>query len=194
MADENTPATTTTKAPRKKFCTKVYLDEDGKESRHASPNVATLEFRFTNDNVVSINLKAIGKGCAKAAAWHGVAQKIGDSYNKAETPDDAQEAAEIMLERLMSDEWVKAGEGAGPKTGVLVQAVVNALTKSGEEVNSEREAGIKAKVSTKEGREGAMANAAINAEYKALQAEAAATRAAKAAKAAVESDATLEGF
>lgn len=186
--------TTPAKPKRKIFCKKVYVNKDGGATRHASPDVDRLEFRFENGNVVTIKLTEIGKGCAKAAAWHGVAQKIGDSYNKAETADEAQESTETMLERLVADEWVKAGEGAGPKTGVLVQAIVNALTKSGEEVDEKRLAGIREKVSTKEGREGAMANAAILAEYKQLQAESAAKRAQKAADDAAKSDGKLEGF
>ena len=192
MAEE----TTETKSKRKKFCTKVYVDEKGDESRHANPDVNRLEFRFTNGNTVVVKLKEIGKGCAKAAAWHGVAQKIGDSYNKAETPEDAQESTETMLERLVGDEWVKPGEGAGPKTGVLVQAIVNAIaaTEGPDTVNDERLQGIRDKVSDKEGREGAMANASILAEYKQLQAESAAKRAADAAKKAKGTTDTLEGF
>ena len=187
-------AETVAKATRKKFCSKVYVLKDGTESRHASPDVDRLEFRFTNGNIVPVKLNEIGKGTARAAAWHGVAQKIGDSYNKAVDAGEAQEATETMLERLTQDEWTKPGEGAGPKTGVLVAAIVAALTKAGETVDEAREAGIKAKVADKAGREGAMANPAILAEYKQLQAEAAAERAAKAATAAQASEVTLEGF
>ncbi len=190
MAEE----ATVTKATRKKFCSKVYVNKDGSESRHASPGVDHLELRFTSGNLVIIDLTKIGKGCAKAAAWHGVAQKVGDSYNKATTADEAQESAETMLERLVGDEWVKPGEGAGPRTGVLVQAIVNALLKSGQEVNDERVAGIREKVSTKEGREGAMANPEILAQYKQLQAETAAQRAQEAASKAAASEEGLEGF
>lgn len=191
---ETTTTTTPTKTPRKKFCTKVYVDKDGKDSRHANPGVDKLEFRFENGNTVPVDLKTIGKGCAKAAAWHGIAQKIGDSYNKAETADEAQETMEAMLERLVSDEWVRAGEGAGPKTGVLVQAIVNAKLAAGDECDEARVALIRAKVATKEGRDGAMANAVIHAEYKKLQAEAAAIRASKAVAAASASKDTLDGF
>ncbi len=191
MADE-----TTKKPTRKKFCTKVYVDKDGGESRHANPNVERLELRFTNGNTVTARLKEIGKGCAVASAWHGMAQKIGDSYNKAETPEDAQESAETMLERLVGDEWVKPGEGAGPKTGVLVQAIVNAIAASEgpDTIDTDRLQAIRDKVSDKDGREGAMANAAILAEYKQLQAESAAKRAADAAKKAKGTTDTLEGF
>ncbi len=191
MAEETQ---TVTKVTRKKFCSKVYINKDGSESRHASPDVDRLEFRFENGNVVTVKLTEIGKGVARAAAWHGVAQKIGDSYNKATTADEAQEATETMLERLTNDEWVKPGEGAGPKTGVLVEAIANALTKQGETVDDERKAKIKEMVSDKAGREGAMANPIILAEYKSLQAAAAVERAAKAATAADASDATLANF
>lgn len=187
-------AVETPKAKRKKFCVKVYVSKDGSESRNASPDVETLEFRFENDNILKVKLSEIGKGCGVAAAWHGVAQKIGDSYNKASSADEAQEAAETMLERLTSNEWVKQGEGAGPRTGILVQAIINALTKSGEKVDQAREKAIREKVSTKEGREGAMANATIEAEYKTLQAEAAAARAKAAVNKAKGAEDTLAGF
>lgn len=192
-----------TKAKRKKFCIKVYVNTDGKETRHANPEVDRLEFRFTNGNVLAVKLKDIGKGCAKGAAWHGIAQKIGDSYNKVETADEAEENAEAMLERLNSDEWVKAGEGAGPKTGVLVQAIENACVKSGSwEVDKNgvtvpdeaRTEANRVKVSDKAGREGAMENASIKAEYKQLQAESAAKRAQDAAKKAKGTTDTLKGF
>ena len=194
--------TETVKKSRKKFCVKVYVDAKGEESRHANPSVDRLEFRFIgtdgkpNGKVVKVKLTEIGKDCAKAAAWHGVAQKIGDSYNKAETADEAQEATETMLERLVANEWVKAGEGAGPKTNVLVMAIVNAIEKAEgkDTVSAERMDTIRAKVSKKEGRDGAMANEAIHAEYKQLQAESAAKRAKEAASKAKTTTDTLEGF
>ena len=188
--------TETIKKSRKKFCSKVYVDSKGEESRHANPSVDRLEFRFTNGEIVKVKLTEIGKDCAKAAAWHGVAQKIGDSYNKAETADEAQEATETMLERLVANEWVKAGEGAGPKTNVLVQAIVNAIhkTEGPETIDGERLASIRSKVSEKKGRDGAMANEAIHAEYKQLQAESAAKRAKEAASKARTTTVTLEGF
>ncbi len=182
------------KQTRKQFCKKVYVSKGGGESRNASPDVDRLEFRFTGGEVVTVKLADIGKGCGIAAAWHGVAQKIGDSYNKATTPDEAQDAAETMLERLTANEWVRQGEGAGPKTGVLVQAIVNALKAAGEEVDEARLQGIRDKVANKEGREGAMANATILAEYKTLQAAAAAARAKAATDKAKDTGATLEGF
>ena len=186
----------TVKKSRKKFCSKVYVDAKGEESRHANPSVDRLEFRFTNGEVVKVKLTEIGKDCAKAAAWHGVAQKIGDSYNKAETADEAQEATETMLERLVANEWVKAGEGAGPKTNVLVQAIVNAIekTEGKDTIDETRLASIRSKVSEKKGRDGAMANEAIHSEYKQLQAESAAKRAKEAASKAKTTTDTLEGF
>jgi hypothetical protein len=191
---ETAVETDETKPARKKFCVKVYLDKNDEESRNAHPLVDRLEFRFTNKNSVVVKLSEIGKGCGIAAAWHGVAQKIGDAYNKATNADEAQEAAETMLERLVGNEWVKAGEGAGPRIGLLVQAIHNALTKQGEKVDEARLVKIREKVSDKVGRDGAMANAAIEAEYKALQAEAASKRAKEAAGKAKASTDTLEGF
>ena len=199
MAEEATVA----KATRKKFCSKVYVNKDGTESRHASPDVSHLELRFTSGNLVVIDLTKIGKGCAKAAAWHGVAQKVGDSYNKATTADEAQESAETMLERLVGDEWVKPGEGAGPKTGVLILAITMACVKAGTwDTDSngaavedlERMEANRVRVSTKEGREGAMANAGILAQYKQLQAEAATRRAQEAITKAAASDQGMDGF
>ena len=99
-----------------------------------------------------------------------------------------------MLERLVADEWVKPGEGAGPKTGVLLQAIQNAKEAEGDPMDEDRVAAAREKIATKEGREGAMANASVHAEYKKLQAESAAKRAVDAVAKAKKSDDTLEGF
>ncbi|KKN74561.1 hypothetical protein LCGC14_0389780 [marine sediment metagenome] len=205
MAEEATVA----KATRKKFCSKVYVNKDGTESRHAGPDVVQLEFRYygidgkLNGEKTVFRLNEIGKGCARACAWHGGAQKIGDEGNKATTWEEARESHETMIERLNGDEWVKPGEGAGPKTGVLILAIARACVKAGTwdadadgspTENKERMEANRVKVSTKEGRDGAMANKDIEAEFKQLQLEASTKRAADAAAQAPGSKEGLEGF
>ena len=185
--------TATATSKRRTIAAKVYVYADGTEGRHARPDVERLEFRFTDGTTLVVG--DVHADCERAAAWHGKAQKIGDGYNKAEDAAGAFESASAMLERLVSGEWVKPGEAAGPRIGLLVDAIVRALEAAGETVNDKRRATIAEKVSGKEAREAALANPAIEAEYKAIQAERAMERADAAREAAGDpTKAGLKGF
>ena len=191
--------TTPTKTTRRNLCTKVYVYADGTEGRHARPDVERLEFRFADKTVLTVG--EVHADCERAAAWHGKAQKIGDSGNKAESPEDYFESASAMLERLTAGEWVKPGESAGPRIGMLVEAIARALETAGETVDAARREKIAGKLANddaavaKANRESAMANPAIEAAYKTIQAERALERAALATTAAGETTkADLKGF
>lgn len=187
---ETQPTPTTS---RRQIATKVYVYADGTEGRHARPDVKRLEFRFTDDSVLVVG--DVHADCERAAAWHGKAQKIGDGYNKAEDAAGAYESAAAMLERLVAGEWVKPGEAAGPRIGLLVEAIARALEAAGEEVGTARRDKIAQKVAGKEARESALGNPAIEAEYKSIQAERAMERADAARTAAGEpTKAGLKGF
>ena len=55
-------------------------------------------------------------------AQHGISQKIGDSYNKAETPAEALNELETLVAQLQKGDWRAASEG-GPKAGKTVTAL-----------------------------------------------------------------------
>ena len=193
------------KAKKSRICAKIYIDGEGGESRYPSPDTVSCEMRFGrtvvgdvtsygNAGVLSFKLDAIGDKCRVAAAWHGAGDKLANSYNKEKVPAEAFNLASAMLERLVEDEWTRPGEGAGPSTFLLVDAIVRLLLADGEEVDEERKATIRAKVQGKEARAQTLANPIIDAMYKTIQSEKAAVRAAAAGKVASDSGASLEGF
>ena len=166
---------------RQSVCTKV-VDLEAKS--------VTLQFHdFPADgkpgdgtNVVFVYGKASPEIQARLMA-HGTSQKLGDSFAGVKGDiDKGIENAQTVVERLQSGEWVRARESAGPRPSMVVDAVIAALIDDGQTVDDERRASITAKVRTSEGRETAMRNPAIKAQYETLRANAAAER-AKAAKA-----------
>lgn len=182
---------------RETFCKKVIDLE-----------TQTVAFNFASDEFdnVTLNLSDFEPIHAQLAL-HGLSQKVGDSYAAAKgTPaSDRHESFLAMVERLKSGDWVAEGKSAGPRPSMVAMAVMAFLADNGVVVNpatlpkkatdEEREAAQTAwdakhadvieKVKG-EGREKALANAAIKAQYERLRAEAAAARAAKATEAAGE--------
>ena len=151
-----------------------------------------VDIEFTNDHVVTMTLKSLEKDIVTNLALHGLSQKLGDSYAGAESVDEAIERCTTIAERLQQGEWIKPRESAGPRPSMVVDAVVAALVANGEEVDDTRRAAIAEKTKGKEGRERALANPAIRAQYETIRATRAAKRAAKAQGDA--EGATLEGF
>lgn len=173
---------------RRSVASKTYIDAQGNESRHASPEAVTLRFTFEESGkVYDITLDEIGEKCRAAAMFHGLAQKLGDSYSGSKTGEEVIENFETVLERLRNDDWVRVGEGAGAGTrpSLVADAIKAALEEAGEVVDADRYASIREKVKTPESRKGALANPVINAHYERIKAERAAER-AKEAKAAAK--------
>lgn len=183
-----------TETKRTKLCEKVFILADGSESRHASPEVESLEFRLTNGSVHSVKKENVGPDCWIASAWHGLSQKGGDTYAGAKDADEAEDRLAAILERLSENEWIKARESAGPRTSILAEAVKSALMANGETVDDNRFASIAEKLKDKATREGTIANPVIAAEYERIKAERAAQRAEKAKEAAAGQSADLSQF
>lgn len=170
---------------RARVSNKMYLDNDGNETKYAGPETVGLQFTFPDGGTHIVTLDEVGPNCQRIIAWHGLGAKLMDSYaGQANKEETAEELFGVMLERLRADEWVKHGERAGPATGVLFEAVVRALEEAGQTVDDDRKAGIREKIKGKEGREGTLANPVIKAAYEKIRAERAAAKAQAAAKAA----------
>lgn len=175
-----------------KVCDKVYIDAEGKENRSATVDAVSLAFRFKNGSEVVVDFGKLPKEIIQAAAKHGVAQKIGDTYAGAETVDEAVERAEAMLESLMTGTWISGRQATGPRIGTLLDAIVAAKAAAGQE--ADRNA-IEAKLKGDEAlRKNALKNPAIKAEYDRIQAARAAERAKASAKEAKGSEADLSAF
>jgi hypothetical protein len=168
---------------------RVYVNEDGTETRGARPTTKAARMEFSNGE--TLELPGVGDlpGAIQAACfWHGLTAKVGDRFASAKgDAEAAYDAAAAMVERLVAGEWVKEGEGAGPRITLLVEAIVAAKAAAGQDAD---EAAIAAKLKdNKELRDGALANPAIKAEYEKIRAARAAAKAKEAAKAAKDADA-----
>ena len=178
---------------REQIAKKLSLDSDGATSSHAGPNVVALKFEFADGTEITIGKENVGATCQIAAFWHGLAQKIGDTY-AGKTLAEAIEVVETVLERLAADDWIKAREGAGVRPSLVVDAIIAALKAAGQVVGDDRRAAIHDKTKTKEARDDALANPAIKAQYERIRAERATAKADAAARVAEGSDSTLEAF
>ena len=178
---------------REKICTKVYINVDGSEAVHASPEAASLEFRFESGETIVVELGTIAENCVRAATWHGLSQKLGDTYAGKDASDAAEEV-QTLLERLQSGDWVKAREGAGPRPTLVSAAIVAALEAEGQTVDQAREKAIHEKVNDPASRKSALANKKISAHYERIKAELAQEKAAKAETAAAGETVNLTAY
>ncbi len=172
---------------------KIYVDLDGNETRHASPVAVLLRFDFTDGQSLSVDRADVGADCMVAAGWHGLAQKIGDTYASADDADDAFQKAAALYERLCENTWIMARESAGPRISILAEAVVSVKIDHGLVDPADRDAAIKEtaeKAKDKTYRENATSRPDVIAHMDRIKAERATARAAKSATAAqaVESD------
>lgn len=179
---------------RKAICKKVYVNSDGSESRSASVDAARLEFRFFGDDgetvtdTISLIASDMPENVGVCAKWHGLAQKIGDSYAGASKSDEsAYDRAMAMVESLAGGEWVAEGESAGPRTTYLLDAICNVIADAtGSAPDDAKRAEIAEAIKTADAKKSALGNAAIKAAYEKIKADAAVARAKAAAKAAKE--------
>jgi hypothetical protein len=178
---------------RASICKKVYINSDGKETAHASPDADSLEFRFESGETIVVELDSIADNCRRAATWHGISQKLGDKY-AGKSADEAHDEVATLLERLQQGDWIKSREGAGPRPSYLVDAIVAALEENGEVVDAERRATIQTALVPKEAKAKAMANPLFKSHYERIKAEKAAERAAVAAQSAEGIEADLGDF
>lgn len=161
---------------------KSYFLQDGTEVRSASPEAVRLQFSFANGDTLNVDPSKLSEQVRYCAMFHGLAQKIGDSYAGSKTPDEASEEASSLWERLEAGEWIAERESAGPRISLILAAIVKARADAGKPFTDAEQAERAEKLKTdKTYRESAMANPAVKAAYAALQAERAAERAAKAA-------------
>lgn len=161
---------------------KSYFLKDGTEVRSASPEAVRLQFSFANGDKLDVDPTKLNDGVRYCAMLHGLAQKIGDSYAGAKTPDEASEEASSLFERLEAGEWIAERESAGPRISLILQAICKVKADTGTPFTDAEMAERAERLKTdKAYREGAMANKLVAAAYSAIQAQRAAERAAKAA-------------
>ena len=186
------------KPKKNAVCKKVYVQPDGTETRSAHPSATVLEFRFCDGpegavkTVRSIKLGENPENIELQLDWFGRSELYGNSYAGAKgVAVDALEMFDTKSEILKGGEWSERKEGVGPRPSMVLDATVAWLvTVKGEKVDDARKARIKEKLTSTEGRKGALANEGINAEYEAIRekAQAAKTKAARAAAKGADTD------
>lgn len=122
-------------ATRTKVCDKVYIAKDGTETRHATADSQSLEFRFNGAETISVATKDFSKEMQVCALWHGFAQKLGDAYSGAK--GDVKVAVEQFqeaLESLKEGQWVTAREGGGARPSQIAEAYRRAMAIAGTEL------------------------------------------------------------
>ncbi len=188
MAKE--PKTLTHSEEIKGVSKKIHIDSGGNESRSAVAGETEFRMLFASGDMIVVNRGDLPETVWDAAGWHGLAQKLGDSYaGQKESGDDPYENASAMLEQLVAGNWVTESKATGPRIGLLVEAVVAAKIKAGKEVGPQEEADIAERMKDKEHAKRAKANPAVAAEYERLVAERAAARYKAAAEKAKGTDA-----
>jgi len=81
-----------------------------------------VEFKFSNDNVLSIDVGTLSPEVTRRLALHGLSQKIGDSYAGAESVEDAYEVASEVAVMLRDGKWTERTAGE-PRTSALSEAL-----------------------------------------------------------------------
>jgi hypothetical protein len=159
------------KTKRATVAKKVHIS-DGKERRSAHVGEEELQFQFATGETLSITRDSVPDDMWTVAGWHGIAQKIGDTYADAKKKGlVAFDEAEAMLENIANGIWVTESQSTGPRIGLLVEAICAALAKAGKDYN---ESDIAAKCKGEEGteyRKGAKANPLVKTEYDRLEDE-----------------------
>ncbi len=175
-------------ADKVKVADKVYLYADGEESRRVKADAKALEFRFAESGAVSqIELDKVGPNALRAAAYHGIAQRCGDTYAGAKTkgmsPDDCFNAVEAIRELLYDDTWATEGVSAGPRISLIFEAIVAAKLTAGANREEIDDNAVRANIKAN-GVKAALAVPAIRAEYDRIKLERMAAASAKSTKAA----------
>ena len=125
LADQNTPFGLSvdfgTKA-KTRVDTNIVVNEDGSKT-------VAMVWAFRNGNTVSHTFTVPVGGHILAAELqaHGIQQKIGDSYSKAETADDVEMIVRLTLDNLNEGRWIKqqssSASGISGLNSDLVEAV-----------------------------------------------------------------------
>lgn len=103
--------------------TKTYIDDAGESSRHANAGAIALVFNFDGTEH-RVTLADFPEDTLKVSAWHGLSQKLGDSYASNKDKDEtAEELFLNQLDALKRGDWVKARESAGPRTTIIATAL-----------------------------------------------------------------------
>jgi hypothetical protein len=92
-------------------------------------DAGTIRFDFADGNgSITVNVDKFNDEVKRKAMFHGVAQKVQDSYASTETADEAYSAATATVKALDGGSWTvrTAGEGGG-QLPMLVEALFRVI-------------------------------------------------------------------
>lgn len=102
----------------------TYLTADGtKVGLVDAANIAAIVYNFSNDDSRTISLADIPEDIARVAMVRGLAEKVRDTYAGSKSVEEAVEAADDMIMRLVAGEWLGAREGGGAQINVFIESV-----------------------------------------------------------------------
>ena len=167
----------------------VFVDGTGEETRSPTEGSVDIKWTFADGSERIIHPNDLGQIVRHCALYHGVKQKLGDSYVKPSKSEDRDEydndpvgysldRFDAMVERLVEGIWVERAEAAGPRVTLLAEAVVRAAEAAGQPTSLEAATSwLKSK--TDADRKSLTKDKTIAAMYAQIKAEKAAERAAK---------------
>lgn len=176
------------------FARKRFVDANGEKISEPGADVAAITFEFAEFDDVMVSLGDFSEAIRVALAWHGLSQKLGDSYaNASKKPaEECYDSFQSTLERLQASDWVKAREAAGPRTSLVFEAVLAVMAAAGKPADDTTQTAIRAALTEKPERDRAMADARVKLQYEKIRLARAQERLAKIeAEAAAASDEAL---
>ncbi len=167
-----------TKTP---FAKKGFVDASGERISEPGTDVAAITFTFADFEDQMVSLSDIPEPIRVALAWHGLSQKLGDSYaNASKKPaEDCYDSFQSTLERLVAGDWVKAREAAGPRTSMVLEAVLAVMANAGKPADDATQKVIGEALGEKSERDRAMADARVKLAYEKIRLDRAQARLAK---------------
>ena len=163
------------------FAKKRFVDGEGNKVSEPGSDVAAITFEFAEFDDQMVSLSDIPENVRVALAWHGLSQKLGDSYaNASKKPaEDCYDSFQSTLERLVAGDWVKAREAAGPRTSMVFEAVLAVMSAAGKPADDATQKTIREALGEKAERDRAMADARVKLAYEKIKLERAQARLAK---------------
>ena len=178
---------------RAKVVNKVtFVDGNGSEHRSSPKEATSIRWTFADGSEKLINPYDFNEEVRRCALFFGVKQKLSDSYGKPSGDEDrakyeadpvgySMDRFDAMAERLAEGAWVERAEDAGPRTTLLVEAIVRAAEAAGQPTNLDAVEGwLKSKTNVE--RKELAQDKAIAAMYAQVKVEKAAERARKLAE------------
>jgi hypothetical protein len=168
-------------------------DTEGKGQRsvpNEAETVDRLEFRFADGTVQTIKTSDFPANVILAATWHGLSQKIGDSYASSKDVTECATKASERIADLKDGNWITEAEGGAARPTLLAEAIVRATADSANPISLEQATEVVSGWDT-DTRKEAQSDPSVAAALATIKAERAAEAAKKANKAA--KDAAKDG-